>query len=269
MKDISIANRIYFYIVRKILSNSKFYNFWERYLDTVNGNNLSNIYINGEWRFMNQNLKKCEVVFDIGANIGNWTKYALAVNENLKIHCFEPSKWTYKKLIKNNFPSNVICNNFGLSSIKGEKVLYILEQGSAGNSLYQKFDIENEESYILQDKTELIKLDTLNNYCKENNIEQIDFMKIDAEGHDYEVLKGGKNLIENRQVNIIQFEYGGCNIDSRVFLKDFFEFFDGMSYNFYKIYPDCVKHIERYDYKLENFKYQNWLVIEKGYRFNQ
>jgi hypothetical protein len=62
---------------------------------------------------------------------------------------------------------------------------------------------------------------------------------------------------------MVQFEYGGCNIDSKVLLKDIFEFFSGMNYRFYKIFPDRLKFFQRYDQRLENFKYQNWLLISE------
>jgi hypothetical protein len=62
---------------------------------------------------------------------------------------------------------------------------------------------------------------------------------------------------------MIQFEYGGCNIDSKVLLKDIFEYFSGMNYRFYKIFPDRLKFFQRYDQRLENFKYQNWLLISE------
>ncbi len=93
-------------------------------------------------------------------------------------------------------------------------------------------------------------------------------MKVDVEGHELEVLKGGRNLFIKGQVKIIQFEYGACNIDARVFLKDIFDFFKGMNYFFFKIYPKYVKFIKQYKERLENFLYQNWLIIKKGIIFH-
>lgn len=163
----------------------------------------------------------------------------------------------------------MICNNSGLSFIKCEKDLYIFENGSGLNSLYQRHGLENGWNLKPQQKKEKVKLDTLQNYCNEQNISKIDYMKIDVEGHELEVFKGGRGLFTNLHVNIIQFEYGGCNIDSRVLLKDIFEFFKGMDYNFYKIYPNYTRFIKRYDQRLENFQHQNWLIIKKGTLFNK
>ena len=262
--------KILIYIFDLISPNKlTLYKFSKNFVDYYNGNNNNNIYSNGELRFMKKNIRQCKIVFDIGANTGQWTKLALNINSNLDIHCFEPSNYSFNKLIKNNFPPNVKCNNFGLSSTKCEKELYIFENGSELNSLYQRHGLKNGSNLKPQQKTEIVKLDKLENYCKERNISKIGYLKVDAEGHELEIFKGGRDLFINDQVKIIQFEYGGCNIDSHVLLKDIFDFFRGMNYNFFKIYPEYVKFIRRYDQQLENFQYQNWLIIKKGSLFNK
>ena len=265
MKNVFIREKLIFFLLSKFFrKNLKVYNLCKRYIDIYNGENQSDMRLNGEFRFIRNNLGSCSVAFDIGANVGNWTKCALKINKNLKIHCFEPSKYTFKKLIENNFPPQVVCNNFGLSSQKNEQILYAFKNWSGGNSLYKRQGLENS---LNQELEEYVKLNTLEDYCQENDIKNIDFLKIDTEGHDLEIIKGGKNLFKNGQVTIIQFEYGGCNIDARVFLKDFFAFFSDMKYSFYKIYPDCIKKVNRYDQRLENFQYQNWLIIKNNYDF--
>lgn len=237
----------------------------KRYVDLYLGDNNSNMQTNGEFRLMKYFLPKCDVVFDVGANIGLWTKIALDINKNLKLHAFEPSKPTFENLLKNQLPDNVKCNNIALSSKKGKAKLYIFENISSLNSMYYRKGLE---SFGLksQEKEEIIQMETLDNYCKENNIKYIDFLKIDVEGHELEVFKGAKNFLKNGNIKIIQFEYGGCNIDSRILLMDIFTFISDFNYNFYKIYPNRIKHIERYDQKLENFAYQNWLLIRKKHK---
>ena len=91
----------------------------------------------------------------------------------------------------------------------------------------------------------------------------IDFVKIDVEGHELEVLKGMKNLLSQYSVGSIQFEYGGTFIDARVFLKDIWELFRDLRYEFYKVFPNNLMKIERYNQSLETFQYQNWLVLRK------
>ena len=263
-----IKKKIYNFLIKMIPQNPKIYNFFKRYIDGYNGENNDNMITNGEMRFLQRNIENRSVIFDIGANVGQWTKFVLNTNKFLNIHCFEPSKYTFKKLINNNFPSNVICNNIGLSSVKKEEFLHVSKKGSALNSLYNRRGLKEHNVKILQQQNEKIQLDTLENYCRENDIKLIDYMKIDVEGHEFEVLKGGKKLFNNIRVNIIQFEYGGTYIDAHVFLRDIFHFFKEYHYNFYKIYPGCIKLIKNYYPKYDNFQYQNWLIINKNYKFN-
>lgn len=254
-------------LLLKILPlNQHLYNFCKSYLEKHNSDNNCDIHTNGELRFMKRNLGNCSMVFDIGANAGEWTKLALKINQNIELHCFEPGSHAFKTLISNNLPENVICNNFGFSSTKCEGPLYAFENDSGATSLYQREGLENGWGLKPPKWKEMAKLDTLKNYCHEKNITEIDFMKVDVEGHEFEVIKGGKSLFDSAQVKIIQFEYGGCNIDSHVFLKDIFDFFKDMNYSFYKIYPDFIRPFQRYDQRIDNFQYQNWLIIRKDYQ---
>ena len=97
-------------------------------------------------------------------------------------------------------------------------------------------------------------------YCAELGIAGIDFMKIDTEGHELHVLEGARGLLSKQAIGAIQFEYGGCNIDSRVLLRDLFDFFGDHGYMPAKIMPDHVALMAAYDARLENFRFQNWVA---------
>ena len=89
----------------------------------------------------------------------------------------------------------------------------------------------------------------------------IDLMKVDVEGHELEVFKGAVGMLAQGKIKRIQFEYGGCNIDSRVLLKNLFDFLVPYGYTFYKVFPRELRRVPRYDQRLENFQYQNWVVM--------
>ena len=86
-------------------------------------------------------------------------------------------------------------------------------------------------------------------------------MKVDVEGHELEVFKGAQEMLAHKSIKRIQFEYGGCNIDSRVLLKDLFDFFQSYGYSLFKLFPHELRHVPRYDQRLENFQYQTWVVL--------
>jgi len=234
-----------------------------RYVDRYNGENDSDIRTNGELRFMQRALARCQTVFDVGANVGDWTALALSIKPGLAIHCFEPSRFTYDKLLDRKFPPTVICNNFGLSSFVKETKLHVFETGSPLNSLYPRGGLED-LGVKSQLQEEVIQLSTLDRYCRERGVSQIDFLKLDVEGHELEVFKGMTESLSQGRVRIIQFEYGGCNIDAGVLLKHVWQFFKGYAYAFYKLYSQGIKRADHYSQSFENFQYQNWAIVKNA-----
>lgn len=243
--------------------NGVLYQSFRRYVDRYNSDNNDNIMCNGELRFMRERLVKCTTVFDVGANIGDWSALALEINPALNLHCFEPSPNTFNQLAVRRFPPNVVRNNLGLSSSSGDRTLYMFGRASGLNSLYRREGLEDGWALAPQQQTETVHLDTVDHYCFSQGVENIDFLKLDVEGHELEVLRGASQMLADGRIDIVQLEYGGCNIDARVLLKDLFEFFEHLSYSSNKIYPRRLRAVERYDQRLENFQYQNWAFIRK------
>jgi FkbM family methyltransferase len=220
------------------------------------------------------------IVFDVGAHTGEWSSQALLVNPHVDLHCFEPSQRSFNRLKTQGFGRRVIFNNFGLGASNCRKTLYLFEDLGEGNSLYLRRGLESRDGFKPQDMTEQVEIRTLDSYCMESKIAEIDFLKIDVEGNELEVIEGGKDVFERERVKVAQFEYGGTYIDSGILLRDFFDFFDGMNYRFYLLYPRSffdffdgmnyrfyllyprsIRHIPQYDQRLENFQYKNFLIV--------
>ena len=109
-----------------------------------------------------------------------------------------------------------------------------------------------------------VSVTTLDAYCAEHGIAEIDFLKIDTEGHDLKVLRGARERFAARAIAIVQFEYGMTNIDSRDLLKDFFAFFAEFGYDLFKLRANALASFARYDARLETFTYQNWVAVRRG-----
>ena len=234
------------------------------YINGYRNENNDDFRTNGELRFMKERLVNCEVVFDVGANIGDWAAIALEVNPSLSLHCFEPSRPTFERLLKRSFQENARRNHFGLGSAAEVKTLHVFEEGAGHNSLYQRRGLEDGWNLQPQTLTETVRLETLDWYCAHHGINEIDFLKLDVEGHELSVFQGASEFLGAGKVKAIQFEYGGCNIDAKVFLKDIFEFFGPLPYSFFKLYPNELRPVVRYDQRLENFQFQNWAIIRNG-----
>ncbi len=244
----------------KLLPRNAFlYRVAKRYVDRYNNENESNMHTNGELRLMQTVLPRCATVFDVGANVGDWMALALKINPRLKIHCFEPSTATFQRLQARG--GGAVCNNFGLSSAPSEMTLWVFAEGAGINSLYKRQGLEDGWGLAEQKQTETVRLDTLDAYCHRVGVPVIDLMKVDVEGHELEVFKGAIGMLAQGKIKRIQFEYGGCNIDSRVLLKDLFDFLLPYGFTFYKVFPHELRRVPRYDQRLENFQYQNWVAV--------
>ncbi len=172
--------------------------------------------------------RKNKIIFDIGAHVGDWTYYANQIFSNSTIYVFEPSLKVFIKLKERLHQyNNILLQNHGLSDEQKEIKLYY--SGISTATFYPK---ETTEDY------EIINVDTLDNFCLKNNINYIDFLKIDVEGNELKVLNGCKTLLESNKIKYIQFEYGANSIESRVFLKDFVNFLH--RYKLYRIVKNGI-----------------------------
>jgi FkbM family methyltransferase len=152
-------------------------------------------------------LPKDEIktIIDIGANIGNYTLALKRAYPNSVVHSFEPNSINFNRLIRNislNEFKNIKVNQLGLSDKKGELKLYFDDKNMGAATL-----AENVGS-----KHESIILDTLDNYCSSNNINNIDLLKIDIEGGELNCLKGGQVMLNQTNKGVLQLEidYGHC-----------------------------------------------------------
>jgi FkbM family methyltransferase len=140
------------------------------------------------------------IVFDIGANIGTYTSWIAkwAIPKNGFVYCFEPQRIIFQMLCGNmaiNNISNVYAYEMGFASKKSEIQINEVNYNSTGS--FGAFSLNNSsDKYKTKNKKQTIKLNTLDNFVKENKIKKIDFIKIDAEGMDIDILKGGLDTIE-------------------------------------------------------------------------
>lgn len=226
------------------------------YINKYHNSGNIDMKTNGEYRWLAQCLqsKLSPIVFDVGANVGKWSQAVLDIHPNAIIHAFEPSPTSYPLLAQHPFPANVHINHLGLGDKQGELTFYEYGDAHSHNSLYPRHD----KPYVNQTT---IQVDTLEHYCAKNQIEHIDFLKIDTEGHDYYVLQGGKSLLEQEKIDVIQFEYGNNYLDARLFLKDMFDLIDDMNYSIYRIMPKHLHFIPKYHEIHERFTYTNYTIV--------
>ena len=150
------------------------------------------------------NKKKKIAAIDIGANLGQKTDQLININNNIKIIMFEPFSNYYMFLKKKYFKNSKIkIYNFGLGNKNKKQNFYIAKEKK--NS--EAFSFKRMPYHYKNVKVNLKKLDSLNFLKKE----KISLIKIDVEQYEYEVLKGGADLIK-RNRPFIFFETTNKNI---------------------------------------------------------
>lgn len=257
-------------IAKSILGKQRFQNLFEYlYKISLKGMNYGNggdFNESGELnvlKYINEKLKfeKALTIFDVGGNIGNYSKALSEIfTSNAIIHSFEPSKKTFELFLKTtNNITNIIPNNFGMSDVENHQLLFTDKDGSGLASVYQR---KLDHCGISMNKSEEIKLTTLDLYTKTNNINRINFLKLDIEGHELNALIGAKELIRNKQIDYIQFEFGGCHIDSKIYFRDFFMLLKE-NYKIYRVLKDGLFEIKSYKETYEIFTTINFLAIKK------
>lgn len=139
-------------------------------------------------KYMNGN----SVIFDIGFNIGLFSRIICESRKYKEIHGFEPVNKYYKiaKESLQDYPK-VFINNIGLGNKIEDLTIHKCEGSIGWNSFLLK-DPNQPEGMLPIDKLspETCKIITLDSYCEENNIKKIDFVKIDVEGFECKVLDG-------------------------------------------------------------------------------
>ncbi|MFA5832073.1 MAG: FkbM family methyltransferase [Bacteroidota bacterium] len=201
-------------------------------------------------------------IFDIGSNQGEYVKLVMKnlLIEDYSLHCFEPGPDTFNLLVKNvKDIKNIKLNNIGISKEKGEASLYFNKSGSGLASLSKR---RLDHFGIDFNKTEKIKLDTIDNYCFENTVNHIHLLKIDIEGHELDALLGACKMFEKKQIDIVTFEFGGCNIDSRTYFQDYWYFFREINMKIFRITKSgYLFPIKCYSEIHEQFRTTNYLAM--------
>lgn len=212
-------------------------------------------------RGIDMNRSLC--VFDVGSNKGQYLTIACESLRGFKFttHSFEPARMTYEQLCVNAGKySNAVLNNCGLGSEPGELELYYDTTGSGLASLTKR---RLDHFGLHMELSEKVRITTIDDYCDAKNIGRIDLLKIDTEGHELDVLHGAKKMFSKSAIDMVTFEFGGCNIDTRTYLQDFFYFFQSQKMRIARITPTgYLCELKSYREVLEQFRTTNFICYK-------
>lgn len=203
----------------------------------------------------------CRLFIDVGGNIGSWSTEVLRRWPNAEIHVFEPAA-SNVEILRDRFSSNsnVIINPVGLSDSGQVTTLHANEAGSGLASLSKRKLDHFGISFDHSEPVEIIKFD---DYWKSKlGSQRISLLKLDIEGHELNALSGASEALEH--TDVVQFEFGGANIDSRSFWQDFWYFFSSRNFSLYRISPLGPTKVDKYLEIDEFFMTTNFLAVRSA-----
>ena len=148
--------------------------------------------------------KWAKVVLDVGANAGIYSLAALAVQPDVVVHAFEPTPEIAGRLratAKLNDLKNLYVHEVAVLRDDGQATLKRF-RGELGNNEGMNFVIRD----IGNSDAERVKTVSLDQFCEDHSIDQVDLLKLDIQGQEYSALKGAEHLIRAGRIGTIFME---------------------------------------------------------------
>ncbi len=208
------------------------------------------------------------VVFDVGANVGDYSELVHSIIPSARIYAFEPAAPVYQQLAKKlsaiGNGANLEAFNLGLSDEENTVDLHSYTVEGQAVSLISSIDrrLPTQVVQVEVSDTERIEVRTLDSFCVAHGVERIDFLKLDVEGHEVAVLRGAQAMLGRGAISMIQFEFGPANIYSRTYFYNFWSMLSD-KYDLFRIIPGGIVPITYYGEHLEVFLTTNYLAVRK------
>lgn len=205
-------------------------------------------------------------VLDVGANQGQWAASMIAAaaragtDSGLTIVSVEPVPGTARMLqraIDAHQSSTVwLLEEVAFSSRPKEVIIHVVEDGAGTNSVYSPNgpDVECESAVT-------VAATTVDRYCQQSGLGVLAMIKIDVEGHDFEVLLGARETLADGKVDCIQFEYNHRWISAGRSLRDVFDLIRGTSYRLARVVPGGLELIPSWNSELDRYFEANYALV--------
>jgi FkbM family methyltransferase len=181
-------------------------------------------------------------VFDVGANQGQFLTAALEalVGTDHRIHSFEPGKGTFALLAaRHGHTPRVALHNLAVGRSAGTATLWYDEEGSGIASLTKR-DLDHLGIPFGRSEPEAVT--TIDEHCRRH--------------------EGAREMFAGGAIGMVLFEFGGCNIDTRTYFRDFWQFFSGRGMRLQRVTPGgLLVPIDVYREALEQFRTTNFVAL--------
>lgn len=197
-------------------------------------------------------------VFDVGANVGDWSRLAAATLPEARIEAFEIVPATFRRLRERCASEpRIHAHDVGLGEAEGCVPVYCSDAVSEVASC-----VPGATRTILGLDTAPVeaRVTTGERFCRAQGIARIGFLKIDVEGYEPQVLRGFGRMLADGCIDVVQFEYGYVNAHTGFLLRDFHRLFADARMRVGKVYPSGVEFRD-YDPRHEDFLGPNYLAV--------
>ena len=226
--------------------------FLDAYLNYLAGKGYGTEDLQGEIRAALTRINRPQpVVFDVGANVGNWTEGLLRQRPDAKVFMFEPSPGCQTAIRAKKLPGITLIP-IAVGENPGQATYHSSSTTDVSASLHVRKD---SPSWDLNYATTTVDVCTIDQIMDSQKIQSVDFMKMDIEGNELFALRGARQALASRKIGALTFEFGCGNINSRTFFRDFWELLASAGFAIWRITPGGKEIlVDEYYEDLEYFR---------------
>lgn len=237
---------------------------------TTNGKNsgISSVTQTGEDAAFDFYVKKIIkkdfdlIVFDVGAAVGEWTRIVNKSLTNSCIYSFEPGEKYHEILKMRCVPSNgnsIKFEKYAVAEITKNAKFYTPKDGQLSHSSLLRGNLENLRGYEINEHE--VQCISIQDYLEASKISGIDFLKIDTEGAEFEILSSA--IMRNNNIGAIQFEYNDTYLETNIRMQNFWKITEE-NYYLFRICKKGLIYFGSYDANyMEDMGMQNYILISK------
>lgn len=233
-----------------------------------------NLATNGEYALQNRlaahfatRSGHVPVIMDVGANLGAWSRpfgeaIATAGIAEARLVAFEPCPGQRERLEVNlkGTPGysevTILPYAVGAENATGDFALTGDETGSSGLVTEAGGAPQGNAAEIVQ-----VKIRTMDSLLEELGLEAVDYVKVDTEGNDPNVLFGAVEALRAGRIGAMQFEYNYLWLKNRFALEQIFRFAEDLDYRVGKIVPEGIEIYDAWHFELDRYIMANFVLI--------
>lgn len=202
-------------------------------------------------------FKKCmpyfdkpPAIFDIGAHEGHYTKFVLETIPGADCYLFEPNERLY----------HTLCGY--------KKVFLLAVSDKNGMKTFYSCPKENDELSSLYKREvfsqtgcqeSVVYCTSIDSFSLENVIKEIDYVKVDVEGAELDVLSGCPSMMRNKKIKFLQIEYGGTYKDAGITFVQIIQTANLFGYRVYELVKNNFTEVTEENF-VEDYRYGVFLL---------